>query len=139
MKFRDKLFRFLYGRNGNDALNNLIFWVYFALLIVNLILQPFFFWVGIALWVVELLLLILYLFRALSRNLYRRQAENRRYLKIRGKLAAPFKMARNKFRDRKTHVYKKCKHCRAVLRLPKKKGKHTVRCPKCNQLFQLNI
>ena len=33
----------------------------------------------------------------------------------------------------------KCEHCRAVLRLPKKPGKHTVRCPQCNKTFSVKI
>ena len=132
-KFTDKLIRFMYGRNGNDKLNQAIFWVYFALLIVGLFLKS---WI---LWVLELILVALYMFRFLSRNIYRRQKENRALLKVWNKFTGAFKMQKNKFRDRKTHVYRKCWHCRVMLRLPKKKGKHTVRCPHCNKTFQIRI
>ena len=132
-KFTDKVIRFMYGRNGNDKLNRALFWVYFILLLANIIFK------STVLWVLELLLVVLYMFRFLSRNIYRRQKENRAFLKIWNKISGYFKLQRNKIRDRKTHVYRKCSHCRATLRLPKKKGKHTVRCPKCNQTFSVNI
>ena len=133
MKFADKVIRFMYGRNGNDKLNQALFWVYFTLLLVNIFLN------SIILWVIELLFVALYMFRFLSRNIYRRQAENRKFLKIWNKFTGFFKLQKNKFRDRKTHVYRKCEHCRATLRLPKKKGKHTVRCPQCNKTFSVKI
>ena len=132
-KFTDKVIRFMYGRNGNDKLNRALFWVYFILLLANIIFK------STVLWILELLLVILYMFRFLSRNIYRRQKENRAFLKIWNKISGYFKLQRNKIRDRKTHVYRKCSHCRATLRLPKKTGKHTVRCPKCNQTFSVNI
>ena len=132
-KFTDKVIRFMYGRNGNDKLNVGIFWIYFVLLLVNIFLK------SIILWVIELLLVALYLFRFFSRNIYRRQAENRKFLKVWNKFTGFFKLQRNKFRDRKTHVYRKCEHCRAMLRLPKKKGKHSVRCPQCNKTFSVKI
>ena len=132
-KFTDRLIRFMYGRNGNDKLNQFLFWVYFVLLLLNLFLS------SVILWVVELILVALYMFRFLSRNLYRRQAENRKFLKIWNKFKGFFKLQKNKFRDRKTHVYRKCEHCKAVLRLPKKKGKHTVRCPQCGKTFSVKI
>ena len=133
MKFRDKITRFLYGRNLNDALNQALFWVYFALLVVNVFVR------STVLWVLELPLVVLYLFRFFSRNIYRRQIENRKFLKIMGKFTGFFKLQKNKFRDRKTHVYRKCPNCRAVLRLPKKKGKHSVNCPQCRKSFGVKI
>ena len=132
-KFTDKLIRFMYGRNGNDKLNQFLFWVYFVLLLANLFLK------SVILWIIELILVALYTFRFLSRNIYRRQTENRKFLKIWNKFTGFFKLQKNKFRDRKTHVYRKCEHCKAVLRLPKKKGKHTVRCPQCNKTFSVKI
>ena len=133
MKFQDKVIRFMYGRNGNDKLNQALFWVYFVILPVNIFLK------SIVLWILELLLVALYLFRFFSRAIYRRQKENRAFLKIWNKFAGFFKLQKNKFRDRKTHVYRKCEHCKAVLRLPKKPGKHTVRCPQCNKTFSVKI
>ena len=34
-------------------------------------------------------------------------------------------------------MYKKCIHCKTVLRLPLKKGVHTVKCPNCKKRFEV--
>ena len=65
--------------------------------------------------------------------------ENAKYLGARNKFLSFFKRKKAQFRDRKTHVYKKCPHCKATLRLPKKKGRHTVSCPKCRKRFETKI
>lgn len=39
----------------------------------------------------------------------------------------------------KDHVYRTCPLCLANIRLPKKKGTHNVRCPKCSNLFEVKI
>ena len=39
----------------------------------------------------------------------------------------------------KTHVYKKCPRCHSVLRLPRRKGKHTTVCPKCKNEFKVYV
>lgn len=39
----------------------------------------------------------------------------------------------------KDHVYRTCPECKANIRLPKKKGAHSVRCPRCSTLFDVKI
>ena len=48
------------------------------------------------------------------------------------------KIGKRKLTDRE-HVYKKCPHCRAQLRLPRKKGEHDVCCPRCKVTFSVKI
>lgn len=50
-----------------------------------------------------------------------------------------FKLHKNKLRDRKTHVYRECPFCHAVLRLPKRSGIHPVRCPRCREQFSVTV
>lgn len=50
-----------------------------------------------------------------------------------------FLLQKNKWRDRKTHVFRECTHCHAVLRLPKKSGSHTVKCPRCSEHFDVVV
>ena len=40
-------------------------------------------------------------------------------------------LGKNIWRDRKTHTYFKCANCKAVIRVPKRKGGGIVTCPKC--------
>lgn len=133
MKLIDRLSRFMYGRYGSDRLNRFIVIVAFLIAIANIFIDSI--WVYCA----SVVLLTLSFVRILSKNRYARGKENEKYLKIIRRFTGFFKLMRNKWRDRKTHVYKKCPECRAVLRLPKKKGKHTVNCPRCRKSFEVKI
>ena len=79
------------------------------------------------------------IFRVLSKNVYKRRAENATYIKLRGAFFDFFKLLASKWRDRKTHIYKKCPACKKTLRLPKRKGEHTVKCPCCGNRFDIKL
>ena len=125
------------GRNGPDNLFRLCVWVSFAVAVAAIFVRNF--WVSSALSLVYYGLLGYAVFRVLSRNVYKRRAENAKYLGVRNKFLSFFKRKKAQFRDRKTHVYKNCPHCKATLRLPKQKGKHTVSCPRCRRSFETKI
>ncbi len=131
MKFREKLARFMYGRYGVDQLNRALLWGYLICAILAIFLSPFY--------IVSLLMMIWMFFRIFSKNIYKRQLENQKYLKISGKIKGWFRLQKNKFKERKTHRYRTCPYCKATLRLPNKKGKHTVCCPKCRKDFEVRI
>ena len=133
MKFAEKLAKMMYGRNGNDQLNVFIILITAIISIVNLFVHH------IALSIVAILLISLYIWRSLSKNIVARRKENAVFMKIWKPISDWFKLTKNKIKDRKTHVYKKCPKCKAVLRLPKKKGDHTVVCPKCHNRFDIKI
>ncbi len=132
-KFKNAIQKFFYGRCGNDKLNRFIFFIYFVSFIVYLFVQHF------SLLIVNTILFIIFIFRFMSRNLYKRDKENQIYLKIINKIKQPFLRFFHKIRDRKTHVYKKCPNCKKVLRLRKVKGEHGVKCPICNHRFKIKI
>ncbi|MBQ4066694.1 MAG: hypothetical protein IJD22_03505 [Clostridia bacterium] len=137
MRFRDRLARFFYGRYGADQL-------YYALFILYLVLWAILLFVPyspirIVLSLLQTLVLVYMIFRVFSRNIYARQKENQAFLKLYEPIRGFFKLTKNKFRDRKTHRYKKCTHCKAVLRLPIRKGEHPVICPRCKQRFIVKI
>lgn len=130
-KITNGLARFFYGRYGNDTLNKFLMVLYLicivAMTVLSLFIQsPLFNLIG---WMVSLSIFIWSFYRTMSRNIYKRRRENERFCGF-------FKLRRNKFRDRKTHVYRKCPKCKAVLRLPKAKGKHFVNCPRCKNRFE---
>ena len=130
---RERIAMFMYGRNGFDNLCNFIWILCIILIVVNLIAR------SIIISALETALMLYTVFRSMSRNIYKRQRENIAYLKAKRKFTGFFKLRRNKWRDRKTHVYRKCKKCKNVLRLPKVKGKHTVNCPCCHNKFEIKI
>ena len=131
-KIKERLYRFMYGRYGGDTLNKVLIWVYAIWVIAFRIVELFSnsIWVSLFYWVSSASLFFWIMFRMLSRNIYARRKENEAFCGF-------FKLRRNKFRDRKTHVYRKCPKCRAVLRLPKAKGKHFVVCPRCQNRFRV--
>ena len=137
-KFKTKLQRFMYGRYGGDKLNNVLLGVYIFLILayyITSILLPVEaltarFFLDLAYYLLTASLIFLIFFRIFSRNVVKRRRENDRFFGF-------FRLRRSKFRDRKTHVYRKCPTCRAVLRLPKAKGKHTVVCPRCKNRFEV--
>ena len=141
---KEKIAEFMYGRNGIDSLYHFLFWVIIAVSVINLFAK---WWVLTA---IELVLLICAVYRVLSKNVYRRQKENQIYLecttkvrrflgKAKHRITVEITLLKNKWRDRKTHVYKKCPRCKNTLRLPKVKGKHRAACPCCDNRFDVKI
>ena len=141
-KAKTAFFRFMYGRyGGNDTLQKVLLITYLALVICYSILRTVFVIVmplnllassilSISYFVLSLGLIFWIFFRMLSKNVQKRRRENEKFCGF-------FKLWKNKIRDRKTHVYRKCPKCKAVLRLPKARGKHTVVCPRCKNRFEV--
>lgn len=132
-----KIYRFMLGRNGADNLFR--FCIILSLIISLISVFSRNFWVLLALQTVEYSLFGYAIFRLLSRNVFARRRENAKYLAIKSKVLSFFSRKKNQFKQRKTHVYKDCPHCKAHLRLPRVKGKHTVSCPKCRKTFETKI
>ncbi len=131
MKFRDKMMRFMAGRYGVDQLSRALLWVYLALAVAGIFFDLFH--------LAALAVVVWMFFRIFSKNVYKRQLENQKYLRFSGKVKGWFSLQKKKVTERKTHRYRTCPHCKATLRLPNKKGKHTVCCPKCKQDFDVKI
>ena len=137
-RWKNKTYRFMYGRYGGDTLNKVYLWVYLGVAIAYAVSLFFIsddaFKTRAILWacymVTSIALLVLVFFRMFSRNIAKRRRENEKFCGF-------FKLWRNRVRDRKTHVYRKCPKCRAVLRLPRAKGKHNVVCPRCRERFRV--
>ena len=132
-RIKNAIYRFMYGRYGNDTLNKTLLWSYAALMLAYMIVFLFVeenAYIYLAYLLLSWALIGIIFFRSMSRNIPKRRRENEKF-------TAFFKLMRNKRRDRKTHVYKKCPRCKAVLRLPKAKGKHTAVCPRCQNRFEV--
>lgn len=120
-----KFARFMYGRNGLDSLN-------FFLIIISMcislaasfkplyLMQP-----------ISSAILVWVIYRFFSKNLQKRYKENMKFCSIKSSFFGKFKLLKNKFRDRKTHRYYSCPLCKTTLRVPKGRGKISIKCPKC--------
>ena len=114
------------GRYGSDELS-------FTLLMLYLGVCMFAIFADIRILQLLALGIILYAFyRILSRNIPARQAENAAYLRFLSRIGANSR-ARKARRQDKAHRYYRCKHCGAVLRVPRGIGKVEITCPKCGE------
>jgi len=137
---RNKLARWMSGRNGADELGRFLWWVWLSVFVLEVIAGSFDWQILYA--VLSLLNtfdLVFYIFRIFSRNLYARRRENEWFLKRKRGVKGFFILQKSRIRDRKTHVYRTCPHCKNTLRLPRRKGEHTVNCPACHNRFSLRI
>ncbi len=131
--FRERVAAFMAGRYGTDRLYYFLLAICFILIVINLFIS------SLAVSIIECALFAYTIFRVMSKNIYKRQQENEKFVKLIEKPKKFFNLQKCKVRDRKTHVYKKCPSCKNNLRLPKKKGKHTVVCPCCKYRFDVRI
>lgn len=142
---RDKIVRFMQGRYGIDEFGKFLTFVSFIWIVLELITRirifEIFFWITI-IW--------LY-YRILSRNYGKRQQENSKFLTLkyrfmseRNRLFHQNSYARSDSRFEKFkrdmaqrkdyHIYK-CPGCGQKIRIPRGKGRISVRCPKCSTEF----
>lgn len=123
----------MYGRYGIDNLYHALIALYFILFVTSFIVDS---WIpSVLMWV----FLVIAILRTLSKNHIARARENRVFLKIVNPIKAFFTTNFVRLRDIRKKRYRTCKHCKAVLRLPIKKGTHNVKCPKCNKEFKVKI
>ncbi|MCB2340536.1 BRcat domain-containing protein [Clostridium estertheticum] len=131
--FKNKLAQFMYGRYGTDQLYLALIALYFVLIVANAfinstIIRGIMF--AILVWIV---------FRALSRNVYKRNMENEKFIKFFKPIKSKGAFEIRRIKEIKTHRFRKCPHCKKMLRLKRLRGKHTVKCPSCNKEFELRI
>ena len=132
MNFRYRLMQFLSGRYGMDQLSFFIGVIALIIAFINLILN------SIILQLFVNLSLGLVIFRMLSRNLEKRRRENYIFTEKINFIKRKRDFYIKKKND-KLHIYKKCPSCKAILRLPRKIGKHTTVCPKCGKEFKVKV
>ena len=112
--------KLMMGRYGVDELNINLLIVSLLLSILSGVTDSF------SLSAVGAVLIILYFYRALSKELWKRRNENTRFLNI----IKPVRELLNR-----KYKYYKCPSCGQKLRLPKGKGKIQISCPKCRTEF----
>ena len=132
MNFRYRLMQFMSGRYGTDELTFGLLILGGVLSFINIIIRH------------PLLQLLVYgviiyaFFRVLSRNTEARRKENRFFkqkLNIFKNRAELYKQRKND----KSHIYKKCPSCKAILRLPHRLGEHSTVCPRCGKEFKVKV
>lgn len=128
-KFREKISRFMMGRYGMDYLSRMLIYVSLFLLIITLFTS------NSILYALAVVLMIYAYFRTFSKNVSKRYSENQAYLKVRYKVIAKFNQFKARCKDSKTHKIFKCPGCGQKIRVPKHKGRISIKCPKCRIEF----
>lgn len=131
MKFGDRYIKFMKGRYGIDELYKFLLLICFVLIVINTFIS------NNIIRLFEVLLIVIIFYRYMSKNIKLRKKENDKYLEIKDKIIKLFDYNKKKYKDRNTHMYKKCPKCKQKIRLPLKKGKHTVKCPNCGNRFDV--
>lgn len=126
--------RFMYGRYGNDQLSTFTFVLYIILVLFQMAFRKTA--AGPVLMVLSYLVVIAYFFRCFSKNIYRRQRENQRFLQLWNPVKNYVRFWKLRFRER-NGVKKlfRCPKCHQTVRVPKGKGKIAITCPKCRVEF----
>ena len=144
-KFRNALYRFMYGRNGGDRLGLVTIWtaividvdaLSWALVVLEVVLSLLSAFIHVrgvsqALYFVSTALMFVVLLRIFSRDLARRQAENAKFLTWWTPKANAIRGAKARRAD-KAHKYVRCS-CGAYCRVPRNIGKVELTCPKCGK------
>ncbi len=124
----DKIRAFMAGRYGNDQLNSFILIVAVVFMVLGLIFGKVFS-------LIAALFIIYAFYRMLSRNFAARSEENRRFMPLYGKISPYINITKARLTSKGQYRYFLCPSCKKVLRVPKGKGKITLRCP-CGTSFK---
>jgi len=128
------------GRYGSDEFARFQSVVAMVLVILAAIVnaaasKDFWFIIGSLLWFAAIAMMVWSYARVFSRNIGKRRAENSRYLAKRAVFKAWFSGKKTQFRQRKDYCFFSCPSCKAVMRVPRGKGKIKIVCRKCGEAF----
>ena len=76
------------------------------------------------------------IWRAFSKNLAKRRAENYRFTRISGAIGDSFSQWKFRRQQKEQYRFISCPDCKSKLRLPRGKGKISITCPKCGLKFK---
>lgn len=127
---KEKFYRFMAGRYGSDQFSKFLSIASLALLVLYFILK------NPLLWICALAILVYNDIRMFSKNLEKRRAENAAYLRLKYKLTNEFKNMKDRWSQRRDYCFFRCPSCKAMLRVPRGKGKIHVTCRKCGNVFE---
>ncbi len=130
---KERFYKFMSGRYGNDQLGKALLILDVILLLLGCIFSDS---IGGIFSLLAIALLVYIYFRMLSRNIYRRQEENGKYLRLKYKVATKFKVLKERWVQRKEYKFFTCPSCRATLRVPRGRGKIKIVCRKCGTSFE---
>ncbi|MBQ2829847.1 MAG: hypothetical protein IJF15_02340 [Oscillospiraceae bacterium] len=124
MKYRIQ--RFFIGRNGLDACAGAVLTSSFILMLIGTFIPLV--WLRYTFLSLAWIGFFYAYFRILSRNLYKRQRENARFVEL-------LRIKKLQWKERKQYKYFRCPSCKAWQRVPRGKGRIVVHCRVCRSRF----
>ena len=132
MNWKGKFSNFMYGRYGVDQLSKFMLTVTLIFCVLSIFVPA---QIRSFVNTLVLLLIILTYFRMFSRNIYKRAAENEKYLKITRSWRKKYNTEKNIAKQKKYYKFFRCPRCKQRIRIPKGHGRIEIKCPKCNERF----
>ncbi|WP_302626616.1 hypothetical protein [uncultured Eubacterium sp.] len=132
MGWKEKFSRFMYGRYGVDQLSRFMITSTFILCILSFFTRGR---ISSLISTLILILIILVYLRMFSRNIYKRSAENEKYLHFISNFKRNNNIDPRTREQKKYYKFFKCPGCGQKIRIPKGHGKIEIRCPKCHHKF----
>lgn len=126
---KEKVQRFMTGRYGFDNLSKACLIVTVALMAASMFAK------NRILYLLAILLLAYCYFRAFSKNIAKRQRENRQFCNLRYRAVVRWNQFKNRQAQKKIYRFYRCPQCRQTVRVPKGRGKICITCPKCQTEF----
>lgn len=124
----------MYGRYGPDDLYIFLIKLYFLLSIINLFINS-----KILLYLNTIIVIWMF-YRFFSKNIYKRNTENIKFLRLKKYVTKPFETIKRNMKD-KNHIYKKCYKCKTTLKLPLpyERGIKVAKCPNCGNKIKVLV
>lgn len=129
--FQERIAQWMTGRNGTDELAMACVWLALILYIVALVSRVVF------INFVSLALLVYAWLRMTSRSVEARRRENYLFLSKIGPLGPWLRNPVAAFQEARAYKHFKCPECGQRMRVPRRRGRLRVRCPKCQHRFEM--
>lgn len=127
---KQKVTTWMSGRNGWDELTVVVFVVALLLVVINVFVRTF------ILSIFALLLMGCVVWRVLSRNVEERETENAVFLDFVSPILPWLRHPVAAAKEVRTYKHLSCPECGQRVRVPRKKGKIRITCPKCQAKFE---
>lgn len=119
--------KFMVGRYGMDQLSLTMVLVSLGLTVLSRITKINLFYT------ISLATIIFAYYRVFSRNVGKRYAENNKFLRLTRPISKKLRNIALRIKGSKDYKYFKCGACNQLIRVPRKKGKISITCPKCQK------
>ncbi len=121
--------KFMFGRYGADKLNLALIIISFIISFVGNIFS------SLIILIISYVILMVCIFRMLSKNITARMNENQKFLKIFTPIENKVKRKVNVAKGTNSHKHYECSKCKQIVRVPRGRGRIEITCPKCKNRF----